>query len=261
MIPKIIHYCWFGRSPLPESARRCINSWKRFCPDYELIEWNEDNFDFSTCQYAKEAYEARKWAFVSDYARFYIINSMGGIYFDTDVELIKDISIIVENGAFMGIEKSNDTTQTNAGLGLAAEAHNPLFKEIVDYYESLHFVKDDGTYDTTTVCTHVTEILKHHGFISKDALQKLDFITIYPSEYFCPQNFITRKTIITENTYSIHHYDSSWYNDEERYSYKLRQKLSRIFPGKLAAQMAWFFALCKYHGIQIAIRRTIQHFR
>ena len=131
MIPKTIHYCWFGKNPLPEIAVKCINSWKNFFPDYEIKEWNEDNFDLTSCDYCKEAYAVKKWAFVSDYARFKILYEYGGIYFDTDVEVIKNMEDIIKKGAFIGRERIADTFPVNAGLGLASEARMPIIKEIL----------------------------------------------------------------------------------------------------------------------------------
>ena len=142
-IPKVIHYCWFGKNLLPEAALKCIESWKRFFPDYEIIEWNEDNFDINACDYTKEAYQAKKWAFVSDYARYKIIYENGGVYFDTDVEVIKSFDDILVKGAFMGIEADYKST-VNTGLGIAAEKEHPLYREMLDYYEKEHFINEDG---------------------------------------------------------------------------------------------------------------------
>lgn len=209
MIPKIIHYCWFGGNPLPELAKKCINSWKEFFPDYKIKEWNENNYDISKIKYTMEAYNAKKYAFVSDYARFDILYQYGGVYFDTDVEVIKDMHYIIEKGAFIGIEKG-DIPLVNAGLGIASPAENSIFKEILDSYKSESFIKSDGSYNLKTVVTRVSDILKNHGFIEKDYNQNIDNITIYSSDYFCPKDFYTSKILITENTCSIHHYDASW---------------------------------------------------
>ena len=143
MIPKIIHYCWFGRNPLPQSAKECIASWKKFLPDYEIKEWNEDNFDVNITTYTSEAYKARKFAFVSDYARFWILYNYGGLYFDTDVEILKPLDDIIQRGGFMGIEKiegstfdnfKDDTVLVNPGLGLGVEKGHSLYKEVLDIY-------------------------------------------------------------------------------------------------------------------------------
>ena len=141
MIPKIIHYCWFGGNPLSELAQKCISSWKKYFPEYEIKEWNESNFNLQCCDYVKEAYEAKKWAFVSDYARFWILYHEGGLYFDTDVEVIKPIDDIINNGAFMGCERTgNYGLGVNPGLGIGADPGISLYKEILDDYEKSHFI-------------------------------------------------------------------------------------------------------------------------
>ena len=125
MIPKIIHYCWFGGNPLPELAIKCIESWKKYLPDYEIKEWNESNFDINCCAYVREAYEAKKWAFVSDYARFWILYQHGGLYFDTDVELIKSIDDLIVKGAFMGCEPWNAAPALSLSLIHISEPTRP----------------------------------------------------------------------------------------------------------------------------------------
>ena len=141
MIPKIIHYCWFGGKPLPKLAKKCIASWKKFCPDYEIKEWNESNFDLNSCTYVKEAYDSKKYAFVSDYARFWILHRYGGVYFDTDVELLKSIDDILADGAFMGVEnfvaeQNKAKISINPGLGIAAEPGMLIYQEILDFYHN-----------------------------------------------------------------------------------------------------------------------------
>ena len=209
MIPKVIHYCWFGGNPLPDMAKKCIASWKTFFPDYEIKEWNESNFDFQACDYMKEAYEAKKWAFVSDYARFWILYHFGGLYFDTDVEVIRNMEKIVERGSFMGCE---DVNKVSAGLGLGAEPGLPLYREILEYYDTVHFRNADGTLNEQTVVAYVTDIMKKHGYEAKERIQEVDGVFVYPAEYFCPLNYGTGKLHVTENTVSIHHYSASWHS-------------------------------------------------
>ena len=212
---KYIHYCWFGGSPLPELAQKCIASWKKYCPEYEIKRWDETNFDVHCCDYVHEAYEARMWAFVSDYARFKILYENGGVYFDTDVELIKPIDDIITKGAFMGLEESGKAQAANAGLGLAANAGLGLVKEILNSYHNSHFKKDkSGWYET--VVTRVTNIILKHGDIYLDRITEIAGITIYPPEYFCPLSYYTGEMNITKNSRSIHHYMASWVTPEER---------------------------------------------
>lgn len=217
MIPKIIHYCWFGRNPLPESAVKCIDSWKKFFPDYEIKEWNEDNFDVNIIPYTKEAYEAKKYAFVSDYARFWILYHHGGLYFDTDVEVIKSMDHIIKRGPFMGIEKLNpdisDVSTSSLvapGLGLSSSIGHPIYAEILKYYESLHWCDSKGQQLPGTVVHHTTDILERYGYQKQDVEQEIGGIVIYPSEVFCPMDSTTGLIDITEKTVSIHWYSCSW---------------------------------------------------
>lgn len=224
MIPKIINYCWFGGKPLPNDALKCIESWKKFCPDYEIKQWNEENFDIECCNYVKEAYREKKWAFVSDYARFKILYENGGLYFDTDVELIRSIDDIIKKGPFMGCEYTQyDHIKTNAhickssinpGLGLGAEPFFDIYKIILEKYEKRNFINSDGSLDQTTVVEFVTNILKEYGYKQNNTLQVIAGIYIYPIEFFCPMNYVTGQLIITENTRSIHHYTASWLTEK-----------------------------------------------
>lgn len=232
MIPRIIHYCWFGGAPLSEFAIKCIESWKRWCPDYEIKEWNESNFDLNCCDYVKEAYQARKWAFVSDYARFAILYQYGGLYFDVDVEIIKSIDDIIDKGSFMGQENSSKIS-VNPGLGLGAVSGLKLYKEILDEYNKRHFFREDGTYEQITIVTFVTNIMKKYGLKNAHNIQVVDGIFIYPKEYFCPMSYATGIMDITENTRSVHYYTASWHSEEERRHHAFGQKMSCIFGVKL----------------------------
>lgn len=232
MIPKIIHYCWFGGKPLSGLAVKCIDSWKKNCPSYEIKRWDETNFDIGCCKYVKEAYEAKKWAFVSDYARFKIVYEYGGLYFDTDVEIIRPIDELVLNGAFMGCEPG-ERLVVAPGLGLAAMPKMSIYKEIIDYYNVQSFMKKDGTNNSETVVTRVTNILYKHGFQGSGVIENVKNIIIYPPEYFCPKNYYTGKLKITKHTYSIHHYNASWYEPEEEKSYKIEKKINIIVGIKI----------------------------
>lgn len=248
MIPRVIHYCWFGHNPLPESARKCIASWRRYCPDYEIQEWNEDNFNLHICPYVEEAYKSKKWAFVSDYARFWILYNYGGLYFDTDVELIRPIDQIVFNGPFMGIEAGNNLVAP--GLGLGAVDGMTIYAEILKFYDNAHFLKPDGTQNEITVVMHVSDILRKHGWNETKAniITRIEGINIYPEDYFCPQNYFTGDTKITCNTVSIHHYSMTWKSyldkiikkietcrDSNGLEYKIRRCAS--FPFRIASKI------------------------
>lgn len=220
MIPKTIHYCWFGGNKKNNEINSYIQSWKKYFPDYEIIEWNESNFDIKCCDYVWEAYKSKKWAFVSDYARFRILYEHGGIYFDTDVEIIKSFNDVLKNGAFMGCEKSlNGDEMINPGLGMAANRHMIIYKEILDYYEKIHFSSEH----VLTVVDHTTAIMERYGFKRIPQKQVIKGINIYPSEYFCPIDMRTGKINVCTDTYSIHHYKGSWQSSYSRFKTKARK--------------------------------------
>lgn len=206
MIPKKIHYCWFGGKQLPDEAKRFIDSWKRYCPDYEIIEWNENNFDLNKCAYIKEAYEAKKWAFITDYVRLYVMVNYGGIYMDTDVEVIKSLDPFLKHQAFSGFE---DKENIPTGI-MACEKGFPLFAEFLNYYNDSHFVKEDGTYDITTNVKIITEMCHKYKFIPNNEYQVINGFALYPNDYFCPKSHETGIINMTENTVTIHHFAGSW---------------------------------------------------
>ena len=216
MIPKVIHYCWFGRNPLPESTQKCIASWRKYLPDYEIKEWNEDNFDVNIIPYTKEAYEAKKYAFVSDYARFWILYKYGGLYFDTDVEVIKPMDEIVNRGAFMGVEsdgkKKGQALAINPGLGLGAIPGMEIYQRIIDGFHRMDFYGQDGAINPYTMIPMVTELFKSLGFKGKGSMEYVAETYIYPQEFFNPFDDMTGKLNITPYTYSIHWYSKTWVN-------------------------------------------------
>lgn len=246
MIPKIIHYCWFGGSPLPEMAIKCIESWKKFLPDYEIKQWDETNFDVNMIPYAAEAYKAKKYAFVSDFARFWILYNYGGLYFDTDVQLIKGIDDIVKRGPFMGCERDADEKAgeaadqpsvapgfglaANPGLGLAANPGLGLYSELLTLYKGLHFINPNGSYNQKTIVAYTTEVLCKHGLKNVPGIQECAGVWIYPMEYFCPLDYVTKELNITDNTRSIHLYSASWITGSQL----MYKKVERIVGKKIA---------------------------
>lgn len=222
MIPKTIHYCWFGRGEKPKLAHKCINSWKKYCPDYEIIEWNEDNFDINMNSYTRYCYENQKWAFLSDYARLWIVYEYGGIYFDTDVEVVKSLDNLLQNQAFAGFENE---TNIASGLGFGAEPHNDaiglMLKEYDPYLDGLH-----GTEGCPILNTKALEKV---GLRKDGSYQNLSSVTVYPKEYFNPYDDPTGKLDITDNTYSIHWYAKSWMNKSQILRSNLTRPFHRIF--------------------------------
>ncbi len=226
-IPKIIHYCWFGGKPLPVSAKKCIESWKKFFPDYEIRRWDESNYNVNKISYTRDAYAAKKFAFVSDYARFDILYQYGGLYFDTDVEIIRPMEDIIMVGSFMGCEHpyqpgaSPDSLFVNPGLGLGLSPGLGLNRKILDYYESTSFIMSGGHSNPETVVTHTTRLLCQYGLKNTSEIQEVEGIRIYPVDYFCPISTADGKMRITDNTRSIHHYDQSWQSPWRKYGRKL----------------------------------------
>lgn len=215
-IPKTIHYCWFGGAPLPKSAVKCIKSWKKYFPNYEIKEWNETNFNVNIIPYTAEAYKAKKYAFVSDYARFWILYKYGGLYFDTDVEVIKNMDDIIAKGAFMGCEHESIKGKPVAslgvapGLGLGTPPNNPFYSEVLHIYENMKFILENGVINNENIVTTTSKLLCSKGMQNINIIQLVDGIYIYPKDYFCPKDYSTGKLKITNNTRSIHHYDASW---------------------------------------------------
>lgn len=244
MIPKIIHYCWFGRNPLPELAQKCIASWKKYLPDYEIKEWNEDNFDVNIIPYTAEAYAMKKYAFVSDYARFWILHKYGGIYFDTDVEVIRPIDDIIARGNFMGFETDPNPAKgdasnasVNPGLGLGVAPGLGVIKKMLDYYENKHFICEANMRNQITVVHICTKVLMGNGLQNVEGIQKVDDdIYIYPAEYFCPINVTTGRIHVEKNTRTIHHYAGTWVDKK----FSLKELVKRILPE------AWVQALINW---------------
>lgn len=220
MIPKVIHYCWFGGAPKPKSVLQCINSWKKQCPDFEIREWTEKDFDVTQNEYTRQAYEARAWGFVPDYIRLWIIYNNGGIYLDTDVQILKSFEPLLQHKAYAGFE---DSKHVNFGQGFGAEKGNPFIYAHMRMYEDLRFVNEDGSFNKTPSPLYTTQCLVKHGLQQGvKEIQELEDITIYPAEYFCPRDLHTGITTVTEHTYSIHQFDASWYSGEDQEKKKER---------------------------------------
>lgn len=221
-IPKIIHYCWFGKGKKSELIEKCIASWKKYLPDYKIIEWNESNFDINSNIYCKEAYENKKYAFVSDYVRLYAVYNYGGIYFDTDLEVLKKLDCFLDYNAFTGFE-GNDFSFTAV---FGARKKSKWIERLLNYYSDRHFVLENGKLDTTpnTEIVHCINI-KDYKLIPNNTYQELSDFVIFPNEYFSPKNWKTGEINLTKNTYTIHHFNASW---KDKYDKKLAQKQKEL---------------------------------
>lgn len=226
-IPRKIHYCWFGNNPKPELALKCIRSWKKFCPDYQIFEWNEDNFDISACPlYVQQAYEAKKWAFVSDYVRLKVIYDHGGIYLDTDVELIQSPDRLLAYQAYFSFE-GNEYISTGPGFG--AEKKCKLLLEIMKDYGNIPFVLEDGSYDLLPCPQRNTNAFLRIGLIKNGEKQILqDSILILSSDYLCPMDYYSGKITKSQNTISIHWYSASWQSEQQKQKHHRDMKQIRM---------------------------------
>ena len=225
MIPKTIHYIWFGGGKEPELVQKCLESWKKFCPDYQIIRWDENSLDFSCNAYAAEAYKARKWSLATDFFRFKILYDYGGIYLDTDVELLKPLDDLLDARAYMGIES---TGYVNTGSGFGAEKGLPLFEEILTRFESASF-----SAERPAIFSIVEDVTRRHGYVFTNKRQTVADAIVYPMDYFAPINLTTRKLRVTKNTYSIHHYSGSWKSEEEKRSARRQALCCRLFGRRL----------------------------
>lgn len=212
MIPKVIHYCWFGSKELPQLEQYCIETWKKKLPSYEIKLWNETNFNVEECDYVKQAYDKRKYAFVSDYVRAKILYEYGGIYLDTDVEVLKDLTSFLENEAFLGFE--NRTTVGTAVMAFS-KGHF-VMKQMLVYYHKHPFLSGNGTENLTTNVTILNSILEAEGMIRENRFQKFKGIVVYPRSYFFPKKISETKFNVTDNSCTIHRMNGSWLTERQK---------------------------------------------
>lgn len=230
MIPKIIHYCWFGNKELDEKSKECIGSWKKILPDYEIVEWNDTNFNINKNDFVREAYEQGKYAFVTDYVRLYALYHYGGVYMDTDVEVVKSLDDLLVNRAFTGVERGEYCITGTLG----AEQNHPWIEKLLRYYDNRPFILDNGEHDITTNTVIITKITKElYGWREGNKLSKLDDgIIIYPFDFLCAKNGMTNEYIITDNTYTIHHFNGSWSTNSKKVIKNYVRLIRRIFLKK-----------------------------
>ncbi len=235
-IPKTIHYCWFGGREKPEIVNRCIESWKTHLPDYQIIQWNEQNFDINCDLYIKEAYEAGKFAFVSDYARLHVLYYFGGIYLDTDVEVFKPFDDLLHHDSFWGFEQENYIATST----IAAAKGNKLIKAFLDTYSGKSFAMEGGSYETNVAV--ITAMLKKLGLKANGQYQEIAGIgAFYPQTYFSPYDYINCRTFRTENTYAMHYFYKSWLPFRARVKGRMKQTLARIIGGDNIARIRKFY--------------------
>lgn len=221
MIPKRIHYCWFGEHPLGKLEQRCVESWMRICPDYEIVLWNEKNSPLEDNEYVQQAFHMRKWAFVSDYVRLKVISEYGGIYLDTDVEVLKPLDEFLDQSGFLGFESLKNV----ATCVIGSVKHHPFLNWLVQEYDKRTFCSTDGRWDDTTNTRWLTAILCDMGLQRNGMLQFLSDIAIYPPDIFCPRNLQTGKLCLTERSAAIHHFAGSWMTPRQRFHTKAAQYL------------------------------------
>lgn len=260
MIPKIIHYCWFGGKEKPDSVIKCMESWKKYCPDYDIKEWNESNFDIHENDYCREAYEAKRWAFVADYARLYVLYKYGGIYMDTDVEVVRPLDSLMNRNGFLCFENNH-----NVSIGtFGAAAHLPMVYDFLQPYKGRHFKRADGSYDTMTNLKIITQVLVDRYGISLNGKKQVlsGDILVLPMEAFIAKSYLTGWIMRDKSTYAIHHYSATWRNPEEqrraeRQSYYVR-KYMKMSEG-LIARLAMYHTVLDFYGVKGFAMKVIRH--
>lgn len=248
MIPKCIHYCWYGNGEMDEQSKQCIRTWREKCADYEIICWNEKNTDFSTNIYLQEAYDSKKYAFVTDYMRLYVLYNFGGFYMDTDVELLKSLDDFLECSAFTGVQEENVCV---TGI-IGSEAGNAWIKELLKYYDNRHFVKSDGSFDLEPNTVFITQYTKklYNWKYSEKCFDVPNILRIYPFEVFCCKDYETGYIYTTNKSVAIHHFKGSWLlnkrEKEENNRNKFKLLLIKVLGYKLYRRLLWGWRLRKY---------------
>lgn len=258
-IPKIIHYCWVGGKPKPQSVLYCIESWKRCCPDYEIREWNESNYDFTKNEYMRQAYEAKKWGFVPDYARLDIIYEYGGIYLDTDVEMLRSFDELLEQDGFMGFENTGDGEYfVNCGHGYGAVPHHEVIRTARDLYDTISFLNADGTPNLLASPHFTTQALREFGLVQENRDQQLPGMTVYASDVLCPKNFRTGKIKKTPRTVSIHHFTASWVDEKIKEEMAHQQKIRNAFGTTLGSKILYAESVFQKYSVAKIPARMLQ---
>ncbi len=254
MIPKIIHYCWFGSGQMPSIAKKCILSWKKRLPEYSIKLWNEESFDISCNNYVREAYQAQKFAFVTDYVRLYALYNEGGIYMDTDVEVIKPLDAFLSLPAFSGFESDSGCI---TGI-MGSERHGVWVKDLLEEYSDRHFIRPDGSLDTTTNVISVSNLMIQKGLVLNNQTQHLNnYVTIFAKDYFCPKAWDTGRYDISSNTHTIHHFAASWWSRRERWIRWTRSHFGMMVARYLA--FIWRPPKVLFPSLIVTIKTKMQH--
>lgn len=235
MIPKIIHFVWFGGNPYPEKIRFCINSWKKYLPEYEFKLWNEDTFDIAnSCDFPREAYENKKWAFASDYVRLWALNKYGGVYLDTDIEICKPLDQFLNERMVLGTDEGGYLTAF-----MASEKEHPFLQEVIEHYKGMHFVNGDGSFNQTVINTYLQDHLKKYGYDIANRFQSLDEgIKVYPDDWFHALDHMSGIRNITPNTHAIHWHTLTWEPWQSHVKRFIRvQILARLIGGRNASKL------------------------
>lgn len=228
MIPKIIHYIWLGGNPLPKEYENYIEGWKKLCPDYEIKRHDETNLNIDINEYCRQAYDNKKWAFASDVLRYYVLFEEGGIYLDTDVELLKPLDCFLNEKLFLGFETMDYVAP---GLIMGAEKGNKIVKDLLDEYKNRSFINNDGSLNLQTICKYSTNYLVNNGLVLNGKTQHFKTFSVYAIEIFNPTDFNGKVINMTPNTCSIHHYGASWVK-KQSFIVRIFNKLKRIFKRK-----------------------------
>uniref|UniRef100_UPI00262028F6 glycosyltransferase family 32 protein n=1 Tax=Clostridium sp. TaxID=1506 RepID=UPI00262028F6 len=225
MIEKVIHYCWFGKNKKPNIVNKCINTWVKYLKGYKIIEWNEESFDINMCSFTKEAYKDKKWAFVSDYCRLWVLYNYGGIYLDTDIEVLKPLDDLLDNNCFGGLEDE----QINLAIW-GCKKEDKFLEEVLKYYSNLNYLDYKERLQDLAIPIHITNVATKLGYIKpEDSISYFyNDVAIYPKEYFYPKRHAWEEPKITENTYTIHHYEGTWRKPHQILRSKTKEKLLNI---------------------------------
>lgn len=255
MIPKKIHYFWSSEGEVPDSVKNCIESWKKYLPQYEIIKWDSKNFDMSCNTYVQEAFSAKKWAFVSDYVRLSVLYQYGGIYFDTDVEVKKSFDNLMNLNAFCGFERLG----VIGTCVLACEPGNEIIGQLLKEYEEIHFLNEDNEPDLTPNTHRLSEVLKEYGMTDVDQEQYVGNLTIFPRTYFTPFNPYVPGNKFSKETYSIHHFDGAWLDAEDRNRMNKKKQYMKIWGSTMGPIIFGLVHNMKEGGVNQVLAKIKKH--